>query len=333
MKSLNSEVQENALLESPTGSGKSLSLLCSVIAWHYHRKTLFEKDQNDMVIESKYTMPKITAVPDNSPIPSSAVDFQQIPFPKEAFQVSEEKSVKKLKSVKPPGKVYITSRTHKQISQLVKELRATPYQPKMSVLGSRSHLCLHESVLNSSDSNEECRKLLDTSGCKYFDKAEMLARNMRDTIWDIEDLVEAGRDHRACPYFAARTLSQEADIIFAPYNYVCDPGIRDAMSINLNNAVVVLDEAHNIEDAARESGSFTVDNEKLDLIAIELEGLRASCSKISDGPYAGTAKDLGPCYETMKSVSIVFQFLSLFDIFLVGLQYGFMVKSTSSNRT
>jgi len=43
-------------------------------------------------------------------------------------------------------------------------------------------------------------------------------------------------------------LKTSAQIIFCPYNYLVDPGIRKAMEINLKNQVVVLDEAHNIED-------------------------------------------------------------------------------------
>lgn len=68
----------------------------------------------------------------------------------------------------------------------------------------------------------------------------------------------------ACPYFASRALAQEAEAVFAPYNYICDPGIRNALGIDLRNAVIVMDEAHNIEDVAREVGSFEITNEKLE---------------------------------------------------------------------
>lgn len=52
--------------------------------------------------------------------------------------------------------------------------------------------------------------------------------------------------HSACPYYVSRALSKHAEIVFSPYNYLLDPAIRDSMGIDLSNAVVVLDEAHNV---------------------------------------------------------------------------------------
>lgn len=50
------------------------------------------------------------------------------------------------------------------------------------------------------------------------------------TPWDIEDLVQAGKKRRCCPYFTARELMAKADIIFCPYNYIIDPLIRRNVS-------------------------------------------------------------------------------------------------------
>lgn len=52
-----------------------------------------------------------------------------------------------------------------------------------------------------------------------------------DDIWDIEDLVAIGRNEGLCPYFAARSLMEHADIIFCPYNYIVDPDIRESVSL------------------------------------------------------------------------------------------------------
>jgi hypothetical protein len=58
-----------------------------------------------------------------------------------------------------------------------------------------------------------------------------------------------------CPYYVSRALKSHANLIFAPYNYVLDPGIRKSLQINIAGAVVILDEAHNVEDTLKESGS------------------------------------------------------------------------------
>ena len=76
----------------------------------------------------------------------------------------------------------------------------------------------------------------------------------------------------ACPYYVSHVLHQEADIVFAPYNYVLDPGIRDALGIDLANAVVVLDEGHNIETALREAGSLKVGEFELCEVIVMLTG-------------------------------------------------------------
>ena len=37
--------------------------------------------------------------------------------------------------------------------------------------------------------------------------------------------------------------------MFCPYNYIIDPVIRAAMDVDISNAVLIFDEAHNIEDS------------------------------------------------------------------------------------
>lgn len=45
------------------------------------------------------------------------------------------------------------------------------------------------------------------------------------------------------------------------------------MEIDLTGQILVLDEAHNIEDCARESASYTLDHNSLLLCRDELEGM------------------------------------------------------------
>ena len=165
-------------------------------------------------------------------------------------------------------KIYFGTRTHKQITQIIRELRKTAYSDvKMSILGSREHTCIEPQVSKSKNKNEACKELMENGGCgfksnvknKMSDHYAVNQYRGSSKAWDIEEIVKVGKKVRACPYFAVRELKIKSHIIFCPYNYLVEPLIRKSMEISLKNNIVILDEAHNIEDSARSaaSGQFT----------------------------------------------------------------------------
>ncbi|NXC63806.1 FANCJ protein, partial [Aleadryas rufinucha] len=179
-------------------------------------------------------------------------------------------------------KIFFGTRTHKQIMQISRELKRTAYSyVPMTILSSRDHTCIHPGVSHSSNRNEMCVELLEGKhgkSCSYYHGVHKLSEHHAlqsapgvYQAWDIEDLVSLGRKLRACPYFAARELMLGADIVFCPYNYLLDPQIRESMDIKLKDQVVILDEAHNIEDCARESVSYGVTESQLRAAREELD--------------------------------------------------------------
>lgn len=70
--------------------------------------------------------------------------------------------------MRSPVIVY-ASRTHSQLTQVVRELKKTAYRPRIAVLGSREQLCVHPSVsqLRGTQQNNACRALTAAHGCKY----------------------------------------------------------------------------------------------------------------------------------------------------------------------
>ncbi|XP_069471187.1 Fanconi anemia group J protein isoform X2 [Ambystoma mexicanum] len=179
-------------------------------------------------------------------------------------------------------KIFFGTRTHKQLAQITKELRRTAYSgARMTILSSREHTCVHPDI--HSNKNEKCMELLeakDGRSCRYYHGIQKM--NEQNTLqfthgmhqaWDIEELVGLGKKLRACPYFAARELMMEADIVFCPYNYLMDPQIRESMEIDLKGQVVILDEAHNIEDCAREAASYSVTEAQLMFAREEIESM------------------------------------------------------------
>ncbi|XP_072164417.1 Fanconi anemia group J protein homolog [Diadema setosum] len=186
----------------------------------------------------------------------------------------------------PPKKIpriYFGTRTHKQIAQIIREMGRTSYkETRMTILASREHTCVHPEVSRSRNKNEGCKDLLDNNkggSCKYYQNVHKMKQQwqIRDygltQAWDIEDLVDLGRRVKSCPYFASRNLREGADVVFCPYNYLIDPVIRESMEINLKGQIVVLDEAHNIEDSAREAASLKVTTEQLQETTDELDRL------------------------------------------------------------
>ncbi|XP_039938680.2 Fanconi anemia group J protein isoform X1 [Hirundo rustica] len=220
-------------------------------------------------------------------------------------------------------KIFFGTRTHKQITQISRELKRTAYScVPMTILSSRDYTCIHPVVSNSSNRNEMCVELLEGKhgkSCSYYHGVHKLTEHHAlqpvYQAWDIEDLVGLGRKLRACPYFAARELMVGADIVFCPYNYLLDPQIRDSMDIKLKDQVVILDEAHNIEDCARESVSYGVTESQLQAAREELdvmvnnsirqkhhEPLRAVCCSLINWLQESSGQLVERAYETACKV-------------------------------
>ncbi|KAM6403059.1 Fanconi anemia group J protein [Rhynochetos jubatus] len=224
-------------------------------------------------------------------------------------------------------KIFFGTRTHKQISQITRELKRTAYSSvPMTILSSRDYTCIHPVVSSSgSNRNEMCVELLEGKhgkSCSYYHGVHKLSEHHAQQslhrmyqAWDIEDLVSLAKKLRACAYFAARELMVGADIVFCPYNYLLDPQIRESMEINLKGQVVILDEAHNIEDCARESMSYSVTESQLRAAREELdfmvnnnirqkdhEPLRAVCCSLTNWLQESSSQLVERGYETSCKV-------------------------------
>ncbi|XP_022124379.2 regulator of telomere elongation helicase 1 homolog [Pieris rapae] len=231
----------NALLESPTGTGKTLCLLCSSIAW-----LLVKKAQLQMNAQlGNFTE-------------HSGVD---------SLQENLKSAAGKNKDNTTWGmpKIIYSSRTHSQLTQAMQELKRSNYRHvKAAVLGSRDQMCIHPEVskeTNNMNKVNMCQLKVKSRTCHFYNNVESKKddRSVKgDEILDIEDLVTVGKKLKCCPYYLSKELKQEADIVFMPYNYLLDPKSRKANGVELLNNIIILDEAHNVEKMCEESASLQI---------------------------------------------------------------------------
>ncbi|GLT52921.1 hypothetical protein SLA2020_262300 [Shorea laevis] len=217
----------NALLESPTGTGKTLCLLCATLAW---RKSL-GGFSTGMSVRSSQNEGRSS----QNEVRSSQNE-------------GSESDVKLSQSARSnlPAIIY-TSRTHSQIRQVIQELKRTCYRPKMVVLGSREQLCIHDevSLLRGKAQTNACHLLCRKRGkrnCVHYSRVAGFGQ-CRKKIWTVSLL-------------CSRELHKTADILFAPYNYLIDRGYRKFLSLDWNNSILIFDEAHNLESLCAEAASF-----------------------------------------------------------------------------
>lgn len=183
--------------------------------------------------------------------------------------------------------VYLT-RTISQSDQVMKELRSISKIKGVTgvAITGRAKSCplfrgikdfnsipSHVLSMMCEDTKEKSRHG-KAGGCRYFDRIQMCLpqiQNYVDTEFPTSDELDAFCVKlQVCPYETKKLLMKEAKVIAAPYIHILDSDIRDSLMTNLDCAgspeglLIIVDEAHNLVDAARESETFRIDRAMVD---------------------------------------------------------------------
>ncbi|KEP62356.1 UNVERIFIED_CONTAM: helicase, putative [Hammondia hammondi] len=320
--------EEHALLESPTGTGKTLCLLCASLA--YVRKA----STTSALSSSSRSSPSSSSV---SPAGSSLTyeDLQRRSLLTEKRGSSSLSSALSSSAAgtpalhRPPRVVY-ASRTHTQLQQVVREARRTSFfsasplsaspassssgggvgaalrakagvkieveenggagagplrdskekrffgretgrKMKVAVLGSRDNLCVHavSQKLRGAALNAACKKKLRGEGCKFYSSSVRDKEKIAQVLqacgpMDVEDLKACGtgcspagvEKVQFCPFYTMRDYQEKSDLVLLPYNYLLDPSSQLLKPGSLANSILIIDEAHNVEQVAEDASSF-----------------------------------------------------------------------------
>ncbi|MCJ2539759.1 MAG: ATP-dependent DNA helicase, partial [Candidatus Thermoplasmatota archaeon] len=103
-----------------------------------------------------------------------------------------------------------------------------------------------------------------------------VVKAIRSKIMHVHEVRRVAKRAGVCPHKAALDAAAEANVIVCDYNYVFVPELSDAivsrMERGWEDIVLVVDEAHNLPDRAREAASGSLTQYLLDRAADELKG-------------------------------------------------------------
>ncbi|ANQ10511.1 DNA-repair helicase [Plasmodium coatneyi] len=260
--------KENAILESPTGTGKTLCLLCASISYLVD------------VLEKKGAFSENINITENK---------KNISFDFKEFENSKGSPAKAAPASDFPKIIY-ASRTHSQLKQVIKELKNVyfiknneKYKLLTTILGSRDQLCVHNINYNYKGTmlNNMCKRARKNGECMYHNGLKYLykLKHLFTIPMDVETLSEIGKGNSVgqnihfCPFYATREIQNECHVILLPYNYLFEESTRKILKLNLENSIIIIDEGHNIETVAEEAVSFKIKDSDLNLF---LDGIKAT---------------------------------------------------------
>ncbi|XP_051632420.1 general transcription and DNA repair factor IIH helicase subunit XPD-like isoform X4 [Manacus candei] len=121
--------------------------------------------------------------------------------------------------------------------------------------------------------------------CSFFQEFEARGRQspLPFGVHNLDDLRTLGRQRGLCPYFMARTSLPHANVVVYSYHYLLDPKIAGLVSGELaRSSVVVFDEAHNIDNVCIEAMGVTITRRTLDRCQSNVATLQATVQRVKD---------------------------------------------------
>lgn len=179
----------------------------------------------------------------------------------------------------PLIKLIYVSRTHSQLKQVLGELAKINHENlKAVIVGGRSQLCINTHVNNHhGDLSEKCTDLLASEEkCPFWHEHHSVAnvKALVDKLGlvqlvDIEEAVKEGKQCRACPYFTIKAIQQGVTITLCPYSMLFQDSEQ---SLKLDkNTIVVIDEAHNLQDFINQSETKSISIDNTDHVSSALQ--------------------------------------------------------------
>ncbi|XP_059168670.1 general transcription and DNA repair factor IIH helicase subunit XPD-like [Physella acuta] len=265
------DAKGHCVLEMPSGTGKTVSLLSLIIAY-MRAKPL---DVTKMIYCSR-TVPELEKVVEEM---RGLIDYY----------IQETGEVPNFVGLA------LSSRKNMCIHPEVSKERDG------KVVDGRCHQLTASFVRNRHKNNP------DVPVCDFYEDFDANGRNipLPPGIFGLDELREYGRQRGWCPYFLARYAISQAHVIVYSYYYLLDPKIAELVSKELpKSSVVVFDEAHNIDNVCVESMSVKITRRTIDKCNQNIEDLTKQIKRIKEVDEARLKNEYQRMVDGLREASI-----------------------------
>ncbi len=169
---------------------------------------------------------------------------------------------------------------------------------------SKQQMCpLPEASMYYRAFNEFCAQRTKNRTCEYLTDSTEAVERINSEILHVQELTDIATALGTCPHKAALDAAVNSDVIICDYNYIFSDEISSSiltrMNVSLDDLIVIVDEAHNLPDRARDILTDSITLNSLTRAEKELRPVSAYLSSV----LGGIAQEVQMMLEGLKENS------------------------------
>lgn len=234
------DVGGNCILEMPSGTGKTVSLLSLCVAYQMHYP------EHRKVVYCSRTM---------SEIEKALIELTSL----------MEFRLKTLGYTEDFRGLGLTSRKNLCIHPTISQER------KGALVDEKCRRITNGQLKERVEKGQVTEELQKSnpesySMCEFHENLSPMDQHdlVPNGVYSFEELIKYCKEIKTCPYFTVRRMIPFCNIIIYSYHYLLDPKIADRVSKELSkDSIIIFDEAHNIDNVCIESLSLDLTEDTL----------------------------------------------------------------------
>ena len=152
-------------------------------------------------------------------------------------------------------KIFFLTSKQSQHRIVIETLQKMPSHITATDIISKQHMCPREESQLPYPVFEKFCSEKGQKQCNLFNHdMSTIVKSLQERTRPVEDTIHLCRQHQVCPHKAALLAGRDTDIIICDYNYIFSD-IRERifgiLKTQLENTIIIIDEAHNLPDRIR----------------------------------------------------------------------------------